>query len=872
MLGVKLSIPRLSQTLVERSRVLAILNASIDVPLTVVTAPAGYGKTTTVAQWATTSAFPVSWISLGPEDNSPSKFFAYLIASIKAADPDSLQDVLDNASVTQNPQETMELAINAMSLATRHFFLVFDDFHCITNMEIIRTFTFLMNHVPPQAHLVVISRSMPTLPLGRLRANNALREINVADLEFSTDESLAFRSASGIDEVDDAQWVDLSSRAEGWIAGLQLARLSLEGQDPASVERIVASFDGRVQEIDDYLLEEVISGLPADLRFFVIRSSVLPYLSPELCNYVFETDRSSILLRELRSRSLFVVSLDSPQRWLRYHHLFSDALQRRLADEVDADELATIHARTAEWLGDHGYAEQALNHAVACQRWDMATSLVHQVVGSLVMMSDRVFSVRHWLDLLPRDIVMADPELRYLLLWSLAMTVDYTESADAIALIDSDDPDSNYLDRAHTVRMLTSYALGDVDGMYEHARAARDLIPDDLLAPKMYSHIVIAAARYFVGEYEEAETAFAEVRRLAELGAEPWMKNRGEVRYVDSLCLRGLLDDAVTLERQLEVNSAVALSGGDTQLFWFLASVHLERNDLDLADASIAKAFEVVEATGGATWISPVLITQAMIDWARGNTTAAHEHAERARQEARALGNPNFAQRAEAFQATMWIAKGQHILAERWLATANLNLTWVREFNQPYPALAAVRLLAARGDLATALAQLNGIIEETRKRRRTGDLVRLHAMKAGLLVGLDDTENAAQELATAIDLGAPGGFLRSFLDEGTAVASLFNHPIIRDHTHRHYAQLVKRSFDSQSVGLSLASQGQIEALSLRELDVLRLVSGGQSNRVIAAALYISEPTVKKHISNILGKMNVLNRMQAVNRAQEMGLL
>ena len=871
MLGVKLSIPRLSQTLVERSRLLAILNASIDVPLTVVTAPAGYGKTTTVAQWATTSAFPVSWISLGPEDNNPSKFFTYLITSIKETDPDSLEGILDHANVAQNLQETMELAIYAMGLATRHFFLVFDDFHCITNVEILRTFTFLMNRLPPQAHLVIISRSVPALQLGRLRANDALREINVADLEFSEEESLAFRSASGIVEVDDAQWVDLSTRAEGWIAGLQLVRLSLAGQDPASVERFVATFDGRVQDIDDYLLEEVISDLPIDLRYFMLRSSVLPYLSPELCDYVFETDRSSLLLRDLRQRSLFVVSLDTQRQWLRYHHLFADALQRRLVDEADPDEIATIHARTAEWLGDHGYAEQAINHAIACERWDLATSLVRQVVGSLAM-SDRVFSVRHWLDLLPREIVMADLELRYLLLWSLAMTVNYTESGDAIALIDRDDPDATYEARAHIVQMQTSYGLGDVDGMYEHARAARDGIPDDLLAPKMYSLIVMAVARYFVGEYEEAETASAEVRRLAEIGNQPWMRNRGEVRYADSLCLQGLLDDAVTLLSQLKVNSVVAPSGGDTQIFWFLASIHLERNNLDLADAAIAKACEVADATDEATWIPPVLITQAMIDWARGDTVAAHANAERARQEAKAQGNPNFVQRAEALQAIMWIAMGQHILAERWLATANLNLTWVREFNQPYPALAAVRLLAARGDLDLALAKLNDIIEATRLRRRTGDLVRLHSMKAGLLVGLDDLENAALELATAIDLGAPGGFLRSFLDEGTAVASLFNHPIIRDHTHRNYAQVVKRSFDSQSVGLSLGSRSQVEALSLRELDVLRLVSGGQSNRGIAHELYISEPTVKKHISNILGKMDVLNRMQAVNRAQEMGLL
>jgi LuxR family maltose regulon positive regulatory protein len=280
----------------------------------------------------------------------------------------------------------------------------------------------------------------------------------------------------------------------------------------------------------------------------------------------------------------------------------------------------------------------------------------------------------------------------------------------------------------------------------------------------------------------------------------------------------------------------------------------------------------MVELTSAEDWIPPILITQAMVDWARGNTVSAHENAELARKEARSMGNPNFAQRAEALQAMMWIAMGQHILAERWLATANLNLTWVREFNQPYSALAEVRLLTAHADLDAALTRLNGIIDATTARRRAGDLVRLHAIKAGILNRLDDTEAAAAELATAIDYGAPGGFVRSFLDEGAAIAGLFNHPLIRDHTHRHYAQNIRRAFDAQPASLAQGNRGQIEALSLRELEVLRLVSSGQSNRGIAQELYISEPTVKKHVSNILGKLDVLNRTQAVNIAREMGVL
>jgi LuxR family maltose regulon positive regulatory protein len=316
----------------------------------------------------------------------------------------------------------------------------------------------------------------------------------------------------------------------------------------------------------------------------------------------------------------------------------------------------------------------------------------------------------------------------------------------------------------------------------------------------------------------------------------------------------------------------VAAHVADAQVGWFKAGILLERNQLDLADLALSTATEITEVTKSDVWLPPVLVTRAMVAWARGDTEAAHASAQQARQVAKALGNPNFAQRADALQSMMWLARGQHILAERWLATANLDLTWMREFNQPYPALTAVRLLAARGELGRALTRLDHIIDATRARRRTGDLVRLHAIKAGFLVRCDEPDRAAAELATAIDFGAPGGFVRSFLDEGAVIAGLFNHPLIRNHTHRLYAQNLRRAFDGQPTGLAAGNRGQLEALSLRELEVLRLVSIGQSNRGIAADLYISEPTVKKHLSNILGKLDVLNRTQAVNLARELGIL
>jgi LuxR family maltose regulon positive regulatory protein len=566
-----------------------------------------------------------------------------------------------------------------------------------------------------------------------------------------------------------------------------------------------------------------------------------------------------------------VVSFGPQLQWLRYHHLFADALQQQLADETEPGEIAALHHRAAEWLGENGHEEQALGHAIACQRWDVATALMHRICAPLTV-SDRMVSMRYWLDLLPKDMVMGDPELRYLLLWSLAISADFAVNAEQLALIDSDSPDPTYQARTHSIRMQTSYALGDVDGIRHNALQVIEQTTPDMVPARINARISEATSRYLVGEFEEADDAFAEARRLIALEPEPWLEHRGELRYVDALCLQGRLDDAETLLGQIATTMLLSPQVADTQVGWFKASIHLERNELDLADVALAKAFDNAEATRADRWMPPILITRAMVDWARGNTGAAHTNAELARRTAKALGNPNFAQRAEALQAMMWIATGQHILAERWLATAALNLTWVREFNQPYPALAAVRLLVARGELEQALARLDEIITATRNYRRTGDLVRLHALKAGLLVRCNKVDHGARELATAIDLGAQGGFVRSFLDEGTAIAGLFNHPYIREHTHPHYAQSIKRAFDSKSVGLSHAHQSQVEALSLRELDVLRLVATGQSNRSIATSLFISEPTVKKHLSNIMSKLDVLNRTQAVSFAREMGLI
>jgi tetratricopeptide (TPR) repeat protein len=348
--------------------------------------------------------------------------------------------------------------------------------------------------------------------------------------------------------------------------------------------------------------------------------------------------------------------------------------------------------------------------------------------------------MRYWLDLLPRDIVMDDPKLRYLLLWSLAVSVAFNQSADELALIDGNHPDPSFQARVHTVRMQSSYALGDVEGIHVHGLAARELIGDEMgemLIPRMFSHIFDATSCYMVGEFEEADANFAEYRRLAGFGSQPRMLNPAEGRYADALCLQGRLDDAEIVLNQLLSSDAIGIHPTDVQAFWFMASIHLERNELDLADSNLDRALQVVDALGSEHCAPPVYITRGMVDWARGNSEAAHANTETARRLAKDLGNPNYVQRADALQAMMWIAKGQHILAERWLATASLNLTWVREFNQPYPALAAVRLLAAREELDGALERLDGIIDATRARRRTGDLVRLHAMKAGLLARCD---------------------------------------------------------------------------------------------------------------------------------------
>ena len=871
MLGAKLSVPRLSQSLVERSRLHAMLERSIDLPLTVVTAPAGYGKTTAVAQWATSTRHPVAWITLGREDNTPSRFLAYLLTAIIEVDPDSFQEILNNPQSLQELQNTAEVILQSMSLATRHFCVVFDEFDVIDNPDILGMIIFLISHLPPQAHVMVVGRSVPRLSLGRLRARDAVLQIEMSDLEFSLEEALTFRSAAGVTEVDEQQWAMLAARTEGWVTGLQLARLSLRGQRAARIEHIVSVFDGGVRDIDDYLIEEVISSLPPDLRHFLLRSSILPFLNPELCDYVFDTDHSAVVLRDIRERGLFVTMNDPHHSWLRYHQLFADALQRRLADEVDAGEIATIHTKTATWLADHGAVEQALLHAVASQRWDIATTMIKRMDMSLSMLG-RVFSLRTWLDLLPVDVVLADPELRHLLLWNRAITGDFSESAAELALIDRSDPDDTFLAREHTVRMQTSFAAGDVDSMLSHAEQALALTPADFGSVKVAALIFKATALYLVGRYKDADTTFSEVRKVTGSESQHWMRNRGEVRYADLLCQRGMLDEAFTLLGQLSANTVIAMHPGDTQVFWFLASIHLERNELDHADEAIGRALDVAVATGATQWIPPAYITKAMVLWARGDIDAAQESAEQALQRAKLLGNRSFLQRAEALQAMMWVATGQLILADRWHSTADLTLNWVREFNQPYPALAAVQLIAAHGDLKRALTSLDQIITSTAEKIRTADLVRLFAMRAGLLNRLDMTDEAADALATALDVGAPGGFLRSFLDEGPAIAGLFNHPLIREHTHRHYAQTVRRSFDAQTAGLSFARKPQLDGLSPRELDVLRLVAAGRSNRSIAHELFISEPTVKKHISNIYAKLNVLNRVQAASLARELGVL
>lgn len=894
LLDTKLHVPGPRPAIVPRPRLVERLRrGEAGRRLTLVSAPAGFGKTTLLAEWL--SAGPATcpaagWLSLDAGDNDPAVFWNYLVAALRTARPDAGGRVLSLLRAAQPPPDEGIVAalINEASAFVEDVVLILDDFHLIENPAIHDGISFLLDHLPRRLHLVLASRSDPPLPLARLRARGELTELRAADLRFTPEEASAFLRRVAGAGLTSGDVEALERRTEGWAAGLQLAALSIEGREDA--RGFVTHFSGDNRYVADYLVEEVLQRQPECVRAFLLGTSILDRLSGPLCGAVTGVEDGKALLRELERRNLFVVPLDDRREWYRYHHLFAEVLQARLVEERP-DEIPDLHRRASEWHERHGSLADAVRHALAAGEVERSARLIEQAWP----MMDRTHQSATWLGwarALPDSRVRASPVLSAGYAWALlnagAMEEAETRLRDAERVLG--EPTGDSLPRhlrdlsasITTARAYLAQAIGDLPGTIRHAWRALDLLAADDHLARGPAAALMGLAYWAAGDLEEAHETFGAGMASLRAAGDPLSAIGGSFILAEIRAAQGRLRESVrTYEHllQLAAEHSPDPFPGVADLYLGLADLHRERGDPEGAARLLESAREAYAQVGhpgsGHRWH----VAAARLALSRGDREAALRLLDEA--ESMHVRDPLPEVRpAGALRARIWIAAGMLEEAAGWARMRGLSATDEPGYLREYEHLTLARLLVALPSTAgqtepadDALALLDRLAGEAEAGGRMGSLIEILILQAIAHQARGSTARALDGLERALALAEPEGYIRIFADEGEPMRRLLRRGAAAG-IGGAYARTLLAALEAPGPAQMGAPPptGLDRPLTGREIEILRLIAAGMRNQEIADQLAIRPATVKRHIANTYGKLEVGHRTAAVARATELGLL
>ena len=891
LLQTKLYAPRVTRGLVDRPRLRERLSARPSV--LVVSAPAGFGKSTLLAQALLGASHEgratVAWLSLDAGDSDPSSYWAYVLAALRTAAPDvgaSAQGLLESpggAPITT----VLTSLINDLATSEEEVVLVLDDYHAVTAPEIHDAMTFLVDHLPTQLRLVIATRSDPPLPLARLRARGELAEVRAADLRFTEQETAAYFDGMGLrlsaDEVS-----TLEGRTEGWVAALQLAALSLQGREDAA--GFIDGFAGDDRHVVDYLVEEVVHRQPEDVRRFLLQTSVLPRLSGSLTDAVTGRTDGRQMLESLDRDNLFLLPLDDQRRWYRYHHLFADMLRARLLDERPG-EVAELHRRASAWNEQDGDTSAAVEHALAAGDVDRAAGLVEAVIPAMTK-DRREVQLRRWMDALPEDVYARRPvlangyvgalmstgeirgveaRLRIAEEWVQAARADPT--ADPAGLLVANPGEWRRLPGWVQIhRAGLALMVGDVATTMERGRQALAVLEpgDDLGHGAATALMGLAAWRQ--GDVATAETAYTEtIRRFERVGYVSDILGCA-VTLADLRLTRGALRDAERTYRDaldLAARQPAAPLRGTPDMHVGLSTILAERGDLAAAAEHLRLSHELGEYLGLPKHPHRWRIAEARIREADGDLAGALTLLDEAERVYDGDFSPDV-QPVAAMRARLWVRQGRPELALAWATDRGLSVSDEPDYLREFEHVTLARALLARSD-ASAGAFLDTLLTAAEGAGRLGSVLEILLLRALSLQQRGDVEGAVADVGRALELGEPEGYVRTFTDEGPAMATLLAAAAKRGVATAYVARLLRQD----GPGLldpPRRSDVPVDPLSDRELDVLRLLASELSGPEIARHLVVSLNTVRTHTKNIYAKLGVGTRRAAVRRAEELGLL
>ncbi len=881
ILATKLYIPPLQTKVVLRPRLIERLNEGLQRKLTLISAPAGFGKTMLVSEWIAGCQRAAAWLSLDEGDNDPTRFLAYLVAALQTAAANIGEGVLRVLHSPQPPsaESILTALLNEITTVPDNFVLVLDDYHVIDAKPVDKALTFLLEHLPPHMHLVITTREDPHLPLARLRVQGQLIELRATDLRFTLSETAEFLNRVMGLNLSAEDITALETRTEGWIAGLQLAAISMQGHQDAT--GFIKSFTGSHHFVLDYLLKEVLQQQSESVQTFLLRTSILDRLCGPLCDAVLLNPSASgqKTLEYLEQANLFIVPLDNERRWYRYHRLFADLLRQRLhqsAASSTGDEgkgVAEFHIRASQWYEANGLEMEAFHHAAAAHDIERAVRLIE---GKRMPLHFRgvVTPILNWLASLPKAVLDARPSL-WAMYASLLLVNGQTTGVEeklqaaeaALQGAEADDKTRNLIGQIAAARATLALTRYQAETMLAQSRRALEYLHPNNLSFRTTANWTLGYAYLLQGDRAAARRALTEAISLSQASGDIFTTilatiGLGQVQEAENQ----LYLAAETYRRGLQLFGDQPLPTA-CEAHLGLARIYYEWNDLDAAERHGEQSLQLARQYDSV--IDRFVICEvflARLKLARGDVAGAAAILAQASQSARQHHFVQWMPEVAAAQVLTLLHQGN------LEAAAQLTEKHKLPFSQ-------VRVLLAQRDTSKALALLEPLRRQMEAKGWQDERLKVMVLQAVALHAHGEKERAVQLLGEALALAEPGGFIRIFLDEGLPMVRLLSAATSQGLMPDYRAKLLtafeaekQKSKDTSYPPPAAPAQPLRDPLSLRELEVLQLIAQGLSNREISERLYLELSTVKGHNQKIFAKLDVQRRTEAVARARELGLL
>jgi len=886
LIRTKLYRPATTKDVVSRAELYERLEEGRHLPLTLVSAPAGYGKTTLVSHWLESHPGPSAWVSLNEADNEPRVLLRYLVAAVRTIFPEACAETQAQleARVLVPLADIAACLCNELDDCEPDFVLALDDYHLVDNPAVHDVLIgCLLEHAPRPVHLVIISRVDPPLPLATLRAHHMLNEIRLKDLEFTEREAGIFlRQATGR-SISDLAVARVYDHVEGWAVGLRLTALALEHHE--DVDGFLQGFDGDTHQVREYLLQEVVSRQPPNLRDCLRRTSILNRFCAPVCEAVLMTgdqEAGPAFIQFLEDRGMLCVALDNKQEWFRYHHLFQELLYGQLKAHVAPNEIASLHQRAAGWFEEHGWLEEAIHHTLRGDGPAQAARLIVRHRNE-ILNHEQWHRLDQWLRLLPAEVVEDDPELLMMEAWHCQNRGDYSK---AYALLDRIDEmvaagecESSDTERLRgsvdALRSRQRYDEGHGDLALEHIERALEQLPHDCLAERAYAIIHEGVALQMCGDLERArKRIYAQLadtsipigtfqtRMLIVLGFLNWIAG-------DLGALR------LTAQQLLELAEEYGLAESVELARYFLGIAQYQQNEPSKAEASLIRVVAERNIPNLEIFAESALAL-ASVYQATGQADKARETVDSLCAHLLGARNPTLLQHAQAYQADLALRQGRMSEAVRWAQGFDPEpFRAMYNFYEPRITLARVLIAQSTADsrmqadnLLTRLETFVAGIHATRF------LIEVLALRALLHDARGDEPAAREALARAVSLAQHGGYIRLFVDLGPGLIKVLNSLELEEEGQRYVGRILaafQADRESQAGG-PIEHRTTPSVMTNRELEILGLLTDRLSRQEIADRLCISTATVKRHAENIYAKLGVPGRRQAVAKARELGIL